>query len=98
MATGVLLSGSSHEVSIISVNKKRTFQDEKWPILATSSWLHCGGAVGTVPGSLLLRLRFLGVAGGSSPLLTPGRVSMTDVAVTGPAFGTVTVVVAIRRS
>lgn len=53
-----------------------------------------------IPGSLLLRfLGFLGVTWPSS-LSTPvsGQFSIVDVAVIGPPFETVTVVVATRRS
>lgn len=56
--------------------------------------LHSGGAEGLIRDSVKLRLRFLGVASSSFD----GCDSMIDVAVIGPSLGTVTVVVAIRRS
>ena len=94
IATGVLPSGSSHSESIISIRWAKNQVISR--ILRFRTWvLHSGGAEGFVWGSVKLRLRFLGVLSSSC---VDGCDSMIEVAVIGPSLGTVTVVVATRRS
>lgn len=94
MATGVLPSGSSHDDSIKSA-KAFSFMDAKYCLVD----LHCGGAFGTIPGSLVLLLRgFLGVGGTSLSLSLWAWFSMMALAVMTPSLDAEMVVVATTRS